>query len=107
MAEAASAVAATVTAPLQGIETYSSGQAELIIDATAAQRSDQPISMATMGSTVCWWPHRLIGANQQIRWSPRGRHRMLKVRTAVANGTLTDIHVAVERWAYQLLRWAD
>jgi ribosomal protein S3 len=42
-----------------------------------------------------------MGANQQMRWSPRGAHRMLKVRTAVANGTLAADHIAAEWWA----RW--
>jgi len=34
-----------------------------------------------------------------MRWLPEGAHLMLKLRTAVANGTLTDDHVAVGRWA--------
>jgi len=38
------------------------------------------------------------GAHQQMRWSPKGAHLMLKVRTAVTNGTLADDHVAAERW---------
>jgi hypothetical protein len=28
-----------------------------------------------------------MGANQQMRWSPRGPHLMLKVRTSVVIGT--------------------
>ena len=48
-----------------------------------------------------WLLHRQVGANQQMRWSPRGAHRMLKVRTAVANSTLADDHVAAERWAHR------
>jgi hypothetical protein len=39
-----------------------------------------------------------------MRWSPRGAHRMLKVRTAVANGTLADDHAAAERWARRPFR---
>lgn len=31
--------------------------------------------------------HRRMTAKQQMRWSPRGAHFMLKVRTAVMNGT--------------------
>ena len=46
------------------------------------------------------------GANQQMRWSPRGAHRMLKVRTAVANGTLAEDHAAAERWARRPFRRA-
>jgi hypothetical protein len=48
--------------------------------------------------------HRRMGANQQMRWSPRGAHRMLKVRTAVANGTLAADHIAAERWAHRPFR---
>ncbi len=43
-------------------------------------------------------------SHQQMRWSPRGAHRMLKVRTAVANGTLADDHAAAERWARRPFR---
>ncbi len=35
-----------------------------------------------------WLLHRRMNAQQQMRWSPRGAHLMLKVRTAVVNGTL-------------------
>jgi hypothetical protein len=45
-----------------------------------------------------------MGANQQMRWSPRGAHRMPQVRTAVANGTLADDHAAAERWARRPFR---
>ncbi len=53
-----------------------------------------------------WLLHRRMGANQQMRWSPRGAHRMLKVRTAVANGTLADDHIAAERRARRPFRSA-
>lgn len=76
-----------------------SGQDGLIIDYASARRSGEPISTATTESTVRWLLHRRMGANQQMRWSPRGAHLMLKVRTAVANGTLADDHVAAERRA--------
>ena len=35
-----------------------------------------------------WVLHRRMGARQQMRWSPRGAHLMLQVRTAIVNGTL-------------------
>jgi hypothetical protein len=104
--EAAPAVAAKVTASLRGLEAYVSGQAERIIDYAKARRDDEPISTATTEGTVQWLLHRRTGANQQMRWSPRGAHRMLKVRTAVANGTLADDHVAAERWARRPFRRA-
>jgi hypothetical protein len=85
MTEAAPAAAGKVAALLRGLETYVSGQADLIIDYATARRSDEPISTATTESTVQWLLHRRMGANQQMRWTPRGAHCMLKVRTAVAN----------------------
>jgi hypothetical protein len=98
------AAAAKVTALLHGLETYVSGQAELIIDHSKARRSGEPISTATTEGTVQWLLHRRMGAKQQMRWSPRGAHRMLKVRTAVANGTLAADHAAAERWARRPFR---
>jgi hypothetical protein len=32
-----------------------------------------------------------------MRWSPRGAHLMLKVRTAVVNGTFNKDHTTAER----------
>ncbi len=52
-----------------------------------------------------WLPHRRMGANQRMHWSPRGAHRILKVRTAVANGALANDHAA-ERWARRPFRCA-
>ena len=99
MAEAALTAAAKATALLRGLETYVSRQADLIIDYATAQRCDEPISTATTEGTVQWLLHRRMGTNQQMRWTPRGAHCMLKVRTAVANDTLAEDHAAAERWA--------
>lgn len=104
VADTAPAAEAKVAALLRGLEIYVSGQAGLIIDYARARRSDEPISTATTEGTVQWLLHRRMGANQQMRWSPRGAHRTLKVRTAVANGTLAEDHVAAERWARRPFR---
>ncbi len=104
MAEAAPVAAAEVAALLRGLETYVSGQAKLIIDYAEGRRSGEPISTATTEGTVQWLLHCRMGANRQMRWSPRGAHRMLRVRTAVANGTLADDHVTAERWARRPFR---
>src|SRR5215217_7270819 len=106
MGEATPVAASKATALLRGLETYVSGQAGLIIDYAGARRCGEPISTATTEGTVQWLLHRRMGANQQMRWSPRGAHRMLKVRTAVANGTLADDHAAAERWARRPFRRA-
>jgi hypothetical protein len=55
---------------------------------------------------VQWLPHRRMGANQQMRWSPRSAHRMLKARTTAAYGTLDEGDVTVEPWARRPLRLA-
>ncbi|MFL5282382.1 MAG: ISKra4 family transposase, partial [Rhodopila sp.] len=49
--------------------------------------------------TVQWLLHRRMSASQQMRWSPRGAHLMLKVRTAVMNGTFDRDHAVAERRA--------
>jgi hypothetical protein len=104
MADTTPTAEAKATALLRGLETYVSGQSDLITDYATARRGGEPISTATTESTVQWLLHRRMGANQQMRWTPRGAHRMLKVRTAVANGTLVDDHVAAEQWARRPFR---
>ncbi|CAO3358488.1 hypothetical protein [Azospirillum melinis] len=84
---------------LCALEIYVVGQANLIIDYAAAPGRGDPISTATTASTVQRLLHRRMGANQQMRWSPRGAHRMLKVRTAVMNGTFAADHAASEPYA--------
>jgi hypothetical protein len=61
---------------------------------------------AVTESTVQWLLHRRMHAQQQMRWSPRGAHLMLKVRTAVVNGTLDRDHAVAERWACRPFRRA-
>jgi len=68
---------------LQDLEIYVSGQLDSIINYWAAQRSAEPISTATTKSAVQRLLHRRMSAKQQMRWSPRGAHLMLKVRTTV------------------------
>jgi hypothetical protein len=80
-AETASPVAATtgkVARMLRALETYVAGQSKLIIDYATARRRAEPISTATTESTVQWLLHRRMGAQQQMRWSSRGAHLMLK-----------------------------
>jgi hypothetical protein len=99
VASPARATAGKVVKLLHGLETYVAGQAELIIDYAAARHDAEPISTAPTESTVQWLLHRRMGANQQMRWSPRGAQMMLKVRTALANGTLERDYTVAERWA--------
>jgi hypothetical protein len=105
-ASPAAASAARLAGVLRSLETYVFGQSDLIIDYAAARRSDEPISTATTERTVQWLLHRRMGANQQMRWSPRGAHLMLKVRTSVVNETFDKDHARAERWARRPFRRA-
>src|ERR1700761_2558405 len=104
-----SPIAATArkVARLRGdLETYVSVQANIIIDYATARRREEPISTAVTESTVQWLLHRRMNAQQQMRWTPRGAHLMLKVRTSVVNGTLDRDHVVAEWWARRPFRRA-
>ena len=100
------AAARKVARLLCDLETYVSGQSDLIIDYATARRREEPISTAITESTVQWLLHRRMNAQQQMRWSPRGAHLMLKVRTSAVNGTLDRDHVVAERWARRPFRRA-
>ena len=69
-AETAPLIAATagkLARALHDLETYVSGQSEMIIDYATARRCDEPISTAIMESMVQWLLHRRMGAQQQMR----------------------------------------
>jgi hypothetical protein len=100
------AVARKVARLLGDLETYVSGQSDIIIDYATARRCEEPISTAITESTVQWLLHRRMTAQQQMRWSPRGAHLMLKVRTSVVNGTLDRDYAVAERCARRPFRRA-
>jgi hypothetical protein len=103
----ATATAARKLARLLGdLETYVCGQSNIIIDYAAARRREEPISTAITESTVQWLLHRRMNAQQQMRWSPRGAHLMLKVRTSAVNGTLDRDYAVAKRWARRPFRRA-
>ena len=81
---------------LRALETYVSGQSEIIIDYATSRLYELPISTVPTKSTMQWLLHCRMNANQQMRWSPRGAHRMLKVRTSVMNGTFEQDCAAAE-----------
>jgi hypothetical protein len=83
---------------LSELETYVAGHASSIINYGAARRAASPISTATTESTVQRLIHRRMSARQQMRWSPRGAHLMLKVRTAVMNATFQRDLANAEPW---------
>jgi hypothetical protein len=86
-----------LTNVLRELETYVSGQFSSIINYAAARRSSEPISTAQIESLVQRLLHRRMTAKQQMRWSPRGAHFMLKVRTAVMNETFEQDHIALTK----------
>ena len=100
------AAARKVARLLCDLETYVSGQSDIIIDYATARQCEEPISTAITESTVQWLLHRRMNAQQQMRWSPRGAHLMLKVRTSVVNGTLDRDYTVAERWARRPFRRA-
>jgi hypothetical protein len=104
--QAAATAASKVAGALGALETYVGGQATMIIDYATARHGEEPISTAPTESTVQWLLHRRMGANQPMRWSPRGAHLMLKVRTAVANRTFDQDHYVAERRARRPFRRA-
>jgi hypothetical protein len=69
---------------------------DIIIDYATARRREEPISTAVTEGTVQWLLHRRMNAQQQMRWTQRGAHLMLKVRCAVMNGTLDRDHAVAE-----------
>jgi hypothetical protein len=91
-------VAEKVMHALVALETYVAGLADLIIDYPTAGRREEPFSASPTEGTVQWLLHRGMAAQQLMRWSPRGAHLMLTVRTSIANGTFDCDHAAAERW---------
>jgi hypothetical protein len=102
----AAAVALKVGRLLGELETYVCGQPDIIIDYATARRHKEPISTAVTGSTVLWLLLRRMNAQQQMRWTPRGAHLMLKFRCAVMNGTLERDHGIAEGRACRPFRRA-
>jgi hypothetical protein len=88
----AAAAALKVMRLLGALETYVCGESDIIIDYATARWREEPTSAAVTESTVQWLAHRRMNAQQQMRWTPRGAHLMLKVRCVVMNGTLERDH---------------
>jgi hypothetical protein len=57
--------------------------------------SSQAISTAFVESTVNQVISKRMVKKQQMRWSPRGAHLLLQIRTRVLNDTLTGDY---RRW---------
>jgi hypothetical protein len=91
---------------LAALETYAASLSDLIIDYATARRYKQPFSTSPTEGAVQWLLHRRMASRQQMRWSPRGAHLMLEVRTSVVNGDFDRDHAVAERWARRPFRRA-
>ena len=105
-ASPATSAALRATRLLGELETYACGQSDIVIAYATARLREKPISTAVTESTVQWLLHRRMNAQQQMRWTPRGAHLMLKVRCAVMNGTLQHDHAVAEAHARRPFRRA-
>ena len=104
--ELAAVAAGNVARLLRDLETCVCGQSDITIDYATARHQDEPISTAVTESTVQWLLHRRMNAQQHMRWSPRGAHLMLKIRTSIVNGTFDRDHAVAKRWARRPYRRA-
>jgi len=66
------AAARKVASRLGDLETYVSGQSDIIINYATARRREEPISTAITERTVQWLLRRRMNAHQKMRWSPKG-----------------------------------
>ena len=75
--------------------TYIGRNSEEIPNYGERHRCGEPISTATAEATVNQVISRRMVKKQQMRWSPRGAHLLLQVRTRVLND---DLAADFARW---------
>jgi hypothetical protein len=71
-------------------DSYLRANAERIPNYGERRRAGEAISTAFVESTVNQVISKHMVKKQQMRWSPRGAHLLLQVRTRVLNDTLTN-----------------
>jgi hypothetical protein len=98
--------ASKVMHALIALQTDVAGLSDLIIDDATAQRCGEPFSTSHTDGAVQWLLHRRLAAQQQIQWSPRKAHLMLKVSTSNVNGAFDHDRAAALRWARRPFRKA-
>jgi hypothetical protein len=77
------AVALKVGRLLGELDTYACSQSDIIVDFATPDDVEEPLLTAVIESAVRWLLYRRMNAQQQMSWTPRGAHLMLKVRCAV------------------------
>ena len=70
--------------------TYIDRNSEQIPNYGERHRCGEPISTATAEATVNQVISRRMVKKQQMRWSPRGAHLLLQIRTRVLNNDLAE-----------------
>jgi len=68
------------------LQTYIETNEGALIDYGERYRAGKPISTSRAESTVNQLVSARMNKRQQMRWSPRGAHRVLQVRAAVLDG---------------------
>ena len=77
------------------LQTYIESNRGALIDYGQRHRAGKPISTSRAEGTVNQLVSARMNKRQQMRWSPRGAHRVLQVRAAVLDGRLG--HPAIQR----------
>jgi hypothetical protein len=70
----------------ENLRTYISNNRNAIIDYGRRRRRGKPISTSRAESLVNQMVNTRMNKRRQMRWSPRGAHRVLQVRAAVLDG---------------------
>ena len=82
---------------LNGAQAGGGEPTNVVLDAqgTARRRAGETISTSFVESAVNQVISKRMVKKQQMRWSPRGAHLLLQIRTRVLNDTLADDY---RRW---------
>ncbi|WP_157017177.1 hypothetical protein [Mesorhizobium xinjiangense] len=71
------------------LETYLGLNTSALVDYGRRYRAGLPISTSRAESTVNSLVNTRMNKRRQMRWSPKGAHRVLQVRAAVVDGRLS------------------
>ena len=83
---AAGARAGRLAARCMELRSYIENNEGALIDYGQRHRAGKPISTSRAEGTVNQLVSARMNKRQQMRWSPRGAHRVLQVRAAVVDG---------------------
>ncbi len=70
------------------LRSYTENNEGALIDYGQRYRTGKPISTSRAEGTVNQLVNARMNKRRQMRWSPRGAHRMLQVRAALLDGRL-------------------